>query len=116
MKAGTLNERKDESAMTELDQKPSPDSTQERPKPKAEAKREIAAGEDGVPKIAVALGRKINLGNYESADVNIRLSQIPMGATEETIAEMLDTANLAFSMIRQELNKRVKAAKEKTNE
>lgn len=58
-------------------------------------------------RIAVTLSRRVNLGNYESADASICLSGIEPGATEEQIADMLGTAKLAWSMIGSELNHKI---------
>ena len=57
--------------------------------------------ENGLPleRICVTMGQKVNLGNYESADVSICLSGIPLGASEELIEEMLATAKIAYSKI-----------------
>ncbi len=63
------------------------------------------------PSIHITLDRKINLGNYESAAVTIGLSRIPVGATEEQIAQMLETANIGFKVLSAELNKKVAEAK-----
>jgi len=35
---------------------------------------------DSPPKVTMSVGMKVNLGNYESADVSIILSQVPVGA------------------------------------
>ncbi len=58
--------------------------------------------------VHVTLGRKVNLGNYESADVNIGIAGIPAGATDEDIEKALTTAGLAFKSLREELKARVR--------
>lgn len=59
------------------------------------------------PTLTVSLSRKVNVGNFESADVFISLSGIPFEASEETIGKMLKTSNLAFDMIREELRGKI---------
>ena len=58
--------------------------------------------EDG-RRVCVTAGMKVNLGNYESADMSICLSGIPVGAGEAEIEEMLGTAKVAFGSIRKAL-------------
>lgn len=61
------------------------------------------------------MDRKINLGNFESASVTIGLSRVPVGATEEQISQMLETANLGFKLLGAELNKKIAIAKRGAN-
>lgn len=64
--------------------------------------------EQGQGRIAVTMGTRVNLGNYESADVSICLSGIPNGASEAQIEDMLDTAHIAYSKIRARLAAKVR--------
>ena len=61
-------------------------------------------------KLSISISRKINLGQYESAEVFISLSGIPAFATEETIREMIGTGELAFHLVHGELINRVAEA------
>lgn len=59
------------------------------------------------PMISLTLSRRVNLGNYESADVSVTLSRIPFEADERMIQDMLDTSNIAFSVMRQDLRNKI---------
>ncbi len=50
----------------------------------------MAYGE--VPRIAVSASQKVNLGNFESADMHITYSNIPFDVDEETMAQIRATA------------------------
>ena len=71
----------------------------------------MAQERDGTPRITVATEMKVNLGNYESAGVSIILSQVPVGATEAEIEEMLDTGRLMFDRMRIRLADKVREAR-----
>lgn len=68
--------------------------------------------DDGRGRIAVTMSQRVNLGNYESADVSICLSGIPTGATEAQIEDMLDTSHLAYKSIRARLGAKVRELRE----
>ena len=50
--------------------------------------------------LSVSYTRKINLGNYESADVFFAVSGIPVGASEDEIADALVTGELAYEQVK----------------
>lgn len=50
--------------------------------------------------ISISVTRKVNLGNYESADAFLSLSGIPVDATEADILDALNAADLAFEPIK----------------
>ena len=52
-------------------------------------------------KVSVSASQKVNLGNYESADVFFSLSNIPSGATEKQIEAALETAELTFNYVKE---------------
>lgn len=59
------------------------------------------------PTVSITMGRKVNLGSYESADVHVSLNQIPMSATEDDIKAMIEgPAQVAFKAIAAELKAR----------
>lgn len=60
---------------------------------------------DNIIKVSVSATQKINLGNYESADVFFSLSNIPSGATEEQIEAALETGEMAFKYVKNEVGK-----------
>ena len=57
---------------------------------------------DGI-RVSISLSRKVNLGNYESADAFISLSDVPVGATEEEIEDALDTGRLVWERMKPRL-------------
>ena len=50
--------------------------------------------------LSVSYTRKVNLGNYESADVFFAVSAIPVGASDEEIASALVTGELAYEQVK----------------
>ena len=65
---------------------------------------EVVATMGSDVKISMSVSRKVNLGNYESGDVFLSLSDIPVGASEEDIAEALVTGKIVFDMLRKAVN------------
>lgn len=64
------------------------------------------------PTITVSLARKINCGNYESAECFVSISGIKQGATEEEIEALLVTGKLGWDVLRGALSEQVKIAME----
>lgn len=52
-------------------------------------------------KVSISVALKVNLGNYESADAFVALSNVPVGASPEDIEEALQTGKLAWGLIRE---------------
>ena len=52
------------------------------------------------PTITIGLEMKINLGNYESAGVTIRLHGLHAGSQQEEIDDLLNTGKLAYDRMR----------------
>ena len=67
---------------------------------------------DSPPKVMMSVGMKVYLGNYESADVSIILSHVPVGATAEEVDEMLDTGRIVFERMRERLKEKVRNLRE----
>jgi hypothetical protein len=64
--------------------------------------------------LSASVSRKVNLGNYESADVFVSLSGLTADTTEQQIDEMLaSTGALAFKKLATELNLRCSELKAK---
>ena len=57
-------------------------------------------GEDEGLRVSVSMSRKVNLGNYQSADVFVAVSNLEVGATPEQIAEALETGDVAFGLVK----------------
>lgn len=55
------------------------------------------------PTITVSLARKINLGNYESADAFVSVSGLKVGATPDEINEILAVGKLAWPLLESRL-------------
>lgn len=55
------------------------------------------------PTITVSLARKINLGNYESADAFVSVSNLRVGATPDEINEILSVGELAWPLLEKRL-------------
>ena len=65
-----------------------------------------------IPTITVSLARKVNLGNYESADVFMSVNGITHETTEEDINALLDGPGaIAYKCIRTRLAEKVKELK-----
>ncbi len=52
------------------------------------------------PTIAVSMARKINLGNYESADCFVSISGIKDGMNAAEMESLLDTGKVAWDLVR----------------
>lgn len=59
------------------------------------------------PTVAVSMSKKINMGNYESADCFVSVSGIRAGMTAEEIAPLLDTAKIAWDQVKAALAEQV---------
>ena len=66
---------------------------------------------DGI-RVSISLSRKVNLGNYESADAFISLSDVPVGATEEEIEDALDTGRLVWERMKPRLTAQARELRE----
>ncbi|MDD5288320.1 MAG: hypothetical protein PHY28_04330 [Dehalococcoidales bacterium] len=51
-------------------------------------------------KVGISLSRKLNLGNYESADVWVSLTNIEPGTTREEMEAALATGALAYDVLK----------------
>lgn len=63
-------------------------------------------------KINMSVSRKVNLGNYESGDVFLSLSDVPVGATQAEVEEALQTSKIVFDVLRAEVNKKAAVLRE----
>lgn len=63
------------------------------------------------PRIAVSVDMKVNLGGYESVGASCMLSGITAGATGSEIRELLDTADMTFRLIREQMEAKLDVVK-----
>lgn len=59
------------------------------------------------PTVTVSMARKINMGNYESADCFVSINGVRAGMTAEEMAPLLDTAKVAWDQVRAALVEQV---------
>lgn len=64
--------------------------------------------DDDRRRVHVTMSVRANLGNYQHADVSMCLSGIEVGASEDRIDEMLDTAKLAYERMKPRLMEKVR--------
>jgi hypothetical protein len=64
------------------------------------------------PTITVSMSRKVNLGNYESADAFVSMSGVRANMTEEELDPLLETGKLAWDMVRNALIEKVREMRE----
>ena len=62
--------------------------------------------EEGL-RVSVSVSRKVNLGNYSSADIFLAVSNIEVGATEAEIQEAIDTGEVGFILLEKAVNNKV---------
>lgn len=59
------------------------------------------------PTMTLSLARKINTGNYESAEVFVSISGVRAGMTADDLAPLLDTGKIAWDSLRGALREKV---------
>lgn len=60
-------------------------------------------------RLSVSVSRKANLGNYQSADFFMSVSNIEVGATEAELQEALATGEVAFAVIKDAIDEKIAA-------
>lgn len=58
-------------------------------------------------RLSVSVSRKANLGNYQSADFFLSISNIEVGATEDEMREALVTGEIAFGVIKDAIDQKI---------
>lgn len=59
----------------------------------------------------VSLSQKVNLGNYESADLFMSISGVSVSTTPEEIEEVLDAGRIAYDKMRVRMASKVQEIK-----
>ena len=62
-------------------------------------------------KVSVSVSRKINLGNYESVDIFMALSNVEPGASEEEIEEAMETGDMAWQVLKKHVAEKLRSIK-----
>ena len=65
------------------------------------------------PTTTVSMSRKVNLGNYESADVFVSLNGVRAGMTAKDLEPLLNATKVAWDLVRAHLVEQIAAAREK---
>lgn len=65
--------------------------------------------EEPATTISISVSRKVNLGNYESADVFVSLSGLSPDVSDEEITIALTGASRIFDAIRRDVNAKANA-------
>lgn len=68
------------------------------------------------PTITVSMSRKINLGNYESADCFVSIAGVKAGMTAEELDPLLETGKVAWEKVRTRLAEQVRDMRRKADE
>ena len=67
------------------------------------------------PSISISLSRKINLGNYESADFFVSLNGVTADTLPDEMEELLNVGKIAYDLIRKDIAGKVAAIRGKQN-
>lgn len=62
--------------------------------------------EETSPRVGVSVSRKVNLGNYQSADIFFSLTNIDVGATRQDIEAAMETAEVVFSVVKERVERK----------
>ncbi len=63
----------------------------------------IEQSDEREPTISVSMSRKLNLGNYESADCFVSISGVRAGMTADDLSPLMATGKVAWEAVRAEL-------------
>lgn len=63
--------------------------------------------EEPEPTMSLSLARKINTGNYESAEAFVSIQGVRAGMTVDDLEPLLSTGRIAYDAIREELRQQI---------
>lgn len=66
------------------------------------------------PTLTISMARKINMGNYESADCFVSISGVTAGMSAEEMAPLLETGKVAWDQVKMALLDGMRKIKEGT--
>ncbi len=58
--------------------------------------------------ITISMSRKVNLGNYSSADCFVSISGIKAGMTVEELTPLIDTGKVGWELVKHALTEKVR--------
>lgn len=61
---------------------------------------------DNPPRVSISIGRKINIGNYESVDIFYSLNNIPASIEPLDLESLMETGDACYQFLRRKIVER----------
>lgn len=68
---------------------------------------------DGLLEVSVSVSRKINLGNYESADLFVSISKVTKDTPKEEMEAALAQGRMAYELVKRQVRQQVEAVRKR---